>query len=327
MKPSHILTVACLILGGEARAAELIVNGGFEEPFVLSTAYTVFSVPGWTINRGVEICPPDAWPSQQNRQSVMLHGTNSAVYIEQAFTTSPGQTYRLTFYHANNPDSDSGSFSVRLFSSSTLVEQALTHSGSTRAAMNYTLFETNFTTDSTQTTLRFTRTSENWGQALILDAVSVTPIFCTPHRATAVPALVNGFVVGATITDGGCGYSNAPLVLIQGGSGAGATATATVNNGRVTAINITGAGIGYTTNPAPRIVIASPPFEPSVGIRFSKVEVTQHVTLGRNYVLESSPDLATWSATGQAFTAASENYTNEFIVGQTGQFFRLREVP
>ena len=151
--------------------------------------------------------------------------------------------------------------------------------------------------------------------------------FCTPHRATAVPALVNGFVVGATITDGGCGYSNAPLVLIQGGSGAGATATATVNNGRVTAINITGAGIGYTTNPAPRIVIASPPFEPSVGIRFSKVEVTQHVTLGRNYVLESSSDLATWSATGQAFTAVSENYTNEFVVGQTGQFFSLRQVP
>ena len=327
MKPSHILTVACLILGGEARAAELIVNGGFEEPFVLSTAYTVYSVPGWTINRGVEICPPDAWPSQQNRQSVMLHGTNSAVYIEQTFTTSPGQTYQLTFYHANNPDSDSGSFSVRLVSSSTLVEQTLTHSGSTRAAMNYTLFETNFTADSTQTTLRFTRTSTNWGQALILDAVSVTPIFCSPHRATAVPILVNGFVVGATITDTGCGYSNAPLVLIQGGGGAGATATATVNNGTVTSVNIVSAGSGYSTNPAPKIVIASPPFEATVGIRFSRVEVTQHVTLGRNYVLESSTNLVSWVATGNSFNAVSESYTNEFVIGETGGFFRLREVP
>ena len=150
---------------------------------------------------------------------------------------------------------------------------------------------------------------------------------CTPHKATATPVLVNGFVVGATITESGCGYTNAPLVLIQGGGGAGSTATATVNNGQVTGINITSAGSGYSTTPAPKIVIASPPFEPSVGIAVSRVNVTQHVTLGRNYVLKSSADLATWSATGQAFTAVSENYTNEFVVGQTGQFFRLREVP
>lgn len=151
--------------------------------------------------------------------------------------------------------------------------------------------------------------------------------FCTPHKATATAQLVNGFVVGAIITDGGCGYTNAPLVLVQGGGGSGATATAVVNNGVVTAINITSAGSGYSTNPAPKIVIASPPFEPTVGIRFSRVEVTQHVTLGRNYVLESSTNLLNWSATGPSFNAISENYTNEFIIQQTGQFFRLREVP
>jgi hypothetical protein len=207
-----------------------------------------------------------------------------------------------------------------------LVEAELAHSSSSPAGMNHTLFETNFIADAPQTTLRLTHLLQT-GSGMILDAVSVTPIFCSPHRATAVPVLVNGIVVGANITDTGCGYSNAPLVLIQGGGGAGATATAIVNNGQVTGININSAGSGYSTNPAPRIVIASPPFEPTVGIRFSRVEVTQHVTLGRNYVLESSADLATWSATGQAFTAVSENYTNEFVVGQTGQFFRLREVP
>src|SRR5437764_1127405 len=30
---------------------------------------------------------------------------------------------------------------------------------------------------------------------------------CHPHRATAIAQLVNGFVVGATMTDGGCGYT------------------------------------------------------------------------------------------------------------------------
>ena len=34
-----------------------------------------------------------------------------------------------------------------------------------------------------------------------------------------------------------------------------------------------------------------------------------------------------WSATGPSFNAISETYTNEFVIQQTGQFFRLREVP
>src|SRR5258707_674036 len=66
-----------------------------------------------------------------------------------------------------------------------------------------------------------------------------TAPFCTPHRATATASVVNGFVVDATITDLGCGYTNVPLVLIQGGGGSGATATAVINSGAVVGINIT----------------------------------------------------------------------------------------
>src|SRR5208283_3170431 len=73
---------------------------------------------------------------------------------------------------------------------------------------------------------------------------------CNPHEATATATVVNGFVVGATITDGGCGYTNAPIVLIQGGGGTGATATAIVSNGVVTGVTITDAGSGYTSTPA-----------------------------------------------------------------------------
>lgn len=149
---------------------------------------------------------------------------------------------------------------------------------------------------------------------------------CTPHKAAATAQVLNGFVVGATITDTGCGYTNAPLVLIQG-SGTGATATATVSNGVITAINITSAGAGYGTNPPTKIVIASPPFEPTVSIYVSRIGVAQHVALGRNYVLESSTNFVNWIPTGPPFTAVSENVTNEFVVSEVGRFFRLREVP
>lgn len=90
-------------------------------------------------------------------------------------------------------------------------------------------------------------------QQLYLEESS-TP--CVPHNATAVATVVNGFVVGATITDSGCGYTSTPVVLIQGGGGTGATATAVVTNGSVTQIVITDAGIGYTSSPS--ITIYSP---------------------------------------------------------------------
>src|SRR5262249_12293232 len=40
---------------------------------------------------------------------------------------------------------------------------------------------------------------------------------CNSHRAAATATLYNGFVVDANMTDVGCGYTNTPLVLIQGG--------------------------------------------------------------------------------------------------------------
>ena len=129
----------------------------------------------------------------------------------------------------------------------------------------------------------------------------------------------------ASITDGGCGYTNAPAVLIQGGGGTGATATAVIADGKVTRINIISAGCCYGS--PPRIVIGSPPFVPWLSISVSKVKVTQNVVLGRNYVLESSEDLVTWTGAGPPFTAQSETIENEFDVDGMGRSFRIREVP
>jgi hypothetical protein len=145
------------------------------------------------------------------------------------------------------------------------------------------------------------------------------------HAAQATAQVVNGFVVGATITDYGCGYANAPEVSIIGGGGSGATATATIQNGFVTSINIINTGSGYTN--LPEIIIASPPFVPTLAINVSRVNVTQHVVLGLNYVLESSSDMINWTPTGPPFTAQSESITTEFVVVQTGQYFRIRQGP
>lgn len=63
--------------------------------------------------------------------------------------------------------------------------------------------------------------------------------------ATATANTIVGFVIGATITNGGSGYTSPPAVTITG-AGSGATATATLTNGVVTGITINNAGSGYT---------------------------------------------------------------------------------
>ncbi len=73
--------------------------------------------------------------------------------------------------------------------------------------------------------------------------------------ATATANTIVGFVIGATITNGGSGYTSAPEVTISG-SGTGATATATLTDGVVTGITIVSAGSGYTTGAT--ITIAPP---------------------------------------------------------------------
>ena len=81
------------------------------------------------------------------------------------------------------------------------------------------------------------------------------------HSATATATVVNGFVVGATVNDGGYGYTNSPSVSFVGGGGSGATAISQINtNGMVAEIVITNPGHGYTN--APSVVIAPPPVPP-----------------------------------------------------------------
>jgi len=149
--------------------------------------------------------------------------------------------------------------------------------------------------------------------------------FCSPHQAKAIATLSGDGIVAATMADYGCGYTNTPSVRIVGGGGSGATAIANMAGGIVTDVVITGAGSGYTS--VPRILIESPPFVPTVGIAVSRVNVTQHVRVNHSYVLESSLDLVTWTPTGPSFIAESEEIITEFVVNQTGQYFRLREVP
>ena len=83
--------------------------------------------------------------------------------------------------------------------------------------------------------------------------------------------------------------------------------------------------IGSTaTEPEPKTPKLSIHRVPSVGV--NRVMVTQNVEVGRNYVLESSFDMVTWTEAAPQFTANSERIDTEFEVDVAGRYFRLRDL-
>jgi hypothetical protein len=150
---------------------------------------------------------------------------------------------------------------------------------------------------------------------------------CMPHQATATARLDNGLVVAATVTEGGCGYTSTPIVLIQGGGGTGATATAVVSNGVVVQVNMTDSGSGYTSTPS---VYIYSPFGPGTelvkAVRPSFLELMP----GTNYQMQVSADLVTWTNQGPAFKATNNSmlYPEYFDVDNWGKlFFRVQAAP
>jgi hypothetical protein len=135
------------------------------------------------------------------------------------------------------------------------------------------------------------------------------------HPAHGTATLSGVFVVGVSITDGGYGYTNTPLVRLIGGGGSGAEAVAVVSNGVVTAVNVLDAGYGYTNAP---LVIIEPPFilNPVLGIAPMSFLSFSNLTVGGTYQLQQS---LAWYWTNQpvSFTATNSLYT-QMVAGVWG---------
>ena len=97
---------------GESRADSLLVNGNFEDGPVLQAGFFVYSVPpgdpsltGWTVSDGaINIVTDNYWVPPFGHRSVQLSSTGPGS-IQQTFATTPGATYRLTFWIAGEPAS------------------------------------------------------------------------------------------------------------------------------------------------------------------------------------------------------------------------------
>ena len=76
-------------------------------------------------------------------------------------------------------------------------------------------------------------------------------------QATATPVVVSGFIVGASVVNGGSGYLISPAVTVNDGTGSGAVITAQISGGVVTNLTVSVAGSGYSS--IATLTIAPPP--------------------------------------------------------------------
>ena len=133
----------------------------------------------------------------------------------------------------------------------------------------------------------------------------------TPNAATASAVVVSNFVVGATLTAGGYGYTNTPSVRIIGGGGSGARAVAVLSNGVVIAIDVLDAGSGYTNTP---LIVIAPPFIPNPILDMAPMSLLtfSNLALGGVYQLQQFVQGYFW--TNQAVSFAATNSVNAQMV-------------
>jgi hypothetical protein len=146
-----------------------------------------------------------------------------------------------------------------------------------------------------------------------------------PRAATATATVVNNFVVGATISDGGFGYTNTPAVRIVGGGGNGAQAVAVVTNGRVIAVNILNTGYGYTNTP---VIVIAPPFIPQATMGIAAMSMLRFASLAvdTNYQFQCFSG-GTWLNVGAAFNAVSSTFTQYVSGTASANSYRLAATP
>ena len=186
MKTSALLAFAAAFAAAiHSASAQLIVNGSFETPDTRTYMYIYAgknTLAPWVVGSPyVEV--GDAvgngfitGAAFEGVQMLDLHGR-----LTQAFATTPGSLYTVTFAYTDNPAEPSvsgpASARVRLFDGlGDRLNQTFTHTGAVSNDFHWTVFNGQFTAVTNTTKLEFTPLTTVPGGApggIMLDAVQV----------------------------------------------------------------------------------------------------------------------------------------------------------
>ena len=174
---SSVLGVSALIVT-PVQAANLIQNGSFETANVnpnpgdfirLDAGSTV--ITGWTVSQGTIDYIGTYWQASEGSRSLDLSGANAGG-IQQTFNTTVGETYRVTFDLAGNPDGNPTIKEMRVSAGGSSADFSFDTTGKSRSNMGWVSNSWDFTATGTTTTLSFLNLVDTpYGPAL--DNVSV----------------------------------------------------------------------------------------------------------------------------------------------------------
>jgi hypothetical protein len=251
----------------------------------------------------------------------------ASIGIANAVPTEINYQGRLTDGDGN-PASGSKLFSLSLYDAATAGNELYTETIGSIAVDENGIYNFQFGANGTSTVAEAETLAVADGSSTIFNATpSTTPIAGTlsvtdgtyswnevdgnpGELATATTQLTNGFVVGYAVTNGGEGYTTAPVVTING-DGIGATATAEVTNGVVTAINVVVNGSGYTTA---TVSIAEPPAPFVVNYSAGELTFTYEAAPSAGVEITASYDANDTSIVG-ALSAADSHWLELSIDG------------
>jgi choice-of-anchor C domain-containing protein len=191
-----LLTIAIVCLAVTPASAALFQNGSFENGLNpptsgFSTLYGGSTdISGWTVGGHSIDWIGDYWqPAEGARNSVDLNG-NAPGSISQAFDTTPGTTYRVTFAMAGNPDSGDRYKDLRVTANGTSADYTFDILGKTHSIMGWDTREFFFAASGSQTTLLTFLSLETDAYGPALGNVTVAPV---PAPAT-IYLLVTGLI-------------------------------------------------------------------------------------------------------------------------------------
>jgi hypothetical protein len=183
---SLLLTAALLGTGGSAVAANLLVNGSFEQPgctstCVLDTTTQADSISGWTtFLSGVEYLTPAAIAGSSGVDGTGMVDLANYIYrngggIQQNFATVVGAKYRLTFSAGNSRyASRSGEGVIQVKVAGDPVN--FNTPSAKGVAIEWGTITYDFTATTPQTTLAFSNEQNPYGNYAFIDNVVVEPL-------------------------------------------------------------------------------------------------------------------------------------------------------
>jgi hypothetical protein len=202
-----VALVACIT--GQANAANLVSNGGFEAPDLTGFSYKTYQTSPdgfWSVTNtgtgylglpyGIDLVN-GYWKGSSGVAGDQSVDIDYETIIYQSLVTVPGQTYLLSFAYANNPDVlpaagyikgsvgviDSAVFiahpDYHFDDPDFLLNDEMTHNTSTHTSMNFSRYNGVFTAISDSTMLGFAGDLDNTYWGFVVDDVSV--------NASAVP--------------------------------------------------------------------------------------------------------------------------------------------